>query len=288
MEIGKQTKQFAVLGHPIGHSLSPIMHNAAFRALGMDALYSAIDVAPEQLMSELTAMGEKGFGGVNLTVPLKEVAAKGLEKLDTSARMMGAVNTVQFTDGGHVGYNTDGAGFLIAFEEAFGSSIAEKSVFVIGTGGAGRAVALTCAGAGVSTVDLSDIDEARAEKLAVELETRYSIKHLSVVIERAQVIEAAHGADVVIQSTPIGMKPEDGSPLPPEAFSEGQFAFDLIYMYPETAFMKAAKQGGATASNGLGMLLHQGARALEIWTGVQPPVEVMRQALEQAVYGREG
>ena len=281
---GAVTKQFAVLGHPIGHSLSPVMHNAAFRALGMDANYTAIDVPPENLMAELASMAEKGFGGVNLTVPLKEVAAKGLEKLDESAQAMGAVNTVQFTPSGMVGYNTDGEGFLRAFEEAFGTPVSGKSVFVMGTGGAGRALALSCAGSGVLTIKLCDLDQTRAKKLAMELETQYFVQDVEVV-DPSGAPSMAKKCDVVIQSTPVGMKKEDASPLPSEAFREGQLAFDLIYMYPETAFMKAAQQGGAKASNGLGMLLHQGARAFEIWTGVTPPVDVMRAALETEVYG---
>jgi len=285
MKISGHTKPFAVLGHPIGHTLSPIMHNAAFAALEMDAIYLALNVHPDKLMRVLPAMRDMGFGGVNLTVPLKEVAARGLSSLSESAEMMGAVNTVQFTDDGLIGHNTDGAGFLRAFEEAFGSSLSGKSIFILGTGGAGRAVALACAGAGAVTLSLADLDQARAEQLAAELKAKSAIQRSSVVSEPSRIIEAARAADVVVQSTPVGMKPEDASPLSDAAFCEGQCVFDLVYMYPETAFMKAAKRGGAAVSNGLGMLLHQGAKAFEIWTGTEPPVSVMRQALEQAVYG---
>lgn len=284
MNISGHTKPYAVLGHPIGHTLSPIMHNAAFAELGMDAIYLAFDVAPDRLMTVLPAMADMGFGGVNLTVPLKEVAARGLAKLDESAQMMGAVNTVQFADHGLVGHNTDGAGFLRAFEEAFGTSVADKSVFVMGAGGAGRAVALSCAGAGVRTIKFADVDEMRAKKLAIELETQYFVQDVEIV-PSAAAAQTARRADVVIQATPVGMKREEASPLPAAAFREGQFAFDLIYMYPDTAFMKAAKSAGARAANGLGMLLHQGARAFEIWTGRKPPVDVMRKALEREVYG---
>ena len=285
MKISGHTKPYAVLGHPIGHTLSPVMHNAAFQALGMDALYLAFDVHPDRLMSVLPAMADMGFGGVNLTVPLKEVALRGLAKLDESAQLLGAVNTVQFLAGEMIGHNTDGEGFLRAFEEAFGASIAGQSVFVLGTGGAGRAVALSCAGAGVKTISVADLDAVRAKKLAMELETRYFIQDCAAVTEGASIAAAARSADVVIHATPVGMKPEDASPLRPEAFRKGQRAFDLIYMYPETAFMKAARQGGAETANGLGMLLHQGAEAFELWTGVNPPVDVMRKALEKEVYG---
>ena len=285
LNITGHTKPFAVLGHPIGHTLSPVMHNAAIQALKMDAIYLAFDVQPERLMDVLAAMRDMGFGGVNLTVPLKEVACRGLSKLDESAQLLGAVNTVKFAPDEITGYNTDGEGFQKAIEEAFGGPIAGKSVFVLGTGGAGRAVALACAGAGVTSISLCDADSKRSRKLAVEIETKFFIETVNVVSSADGQAHAAHEADIVVQATPVGMKAGEPSLLGPEAFRKGQWAFDLIYMYPETAFMKAAKKGGAKVSNGLGMLLHQGALAFGIWTGVKPPADVMRKALEREVYG---
>ena len=285
MNITGHTKAFAVLGHPIGHTLSPVMHNAAIAALKMDAIYLAFDVHPDRLMDVLGAMREMGFGGANLTVPLKEVACRGLAKLDESAQLLGAVNTVKFGPDETVGFNTDGAGFIKAVEEAFGGPVAGKSVFVLGTGGAGRAVALACAGAGVTAISLCDADAARSHKLAVEIETKFFIETVNVVAIGPGQSDAARATDIVIQATPVGMKEGEPSLLAPDAFRKGQWAFDLIYMYPETAFMKAAKKGGAQAANGLGMLLHQGAAAFEIWTGVKPPADVMRKALEKEVYG---
>ena len=277
-------KRYAVLGHPIGHSLSPAMHNAAFRALGWNATYEALDVSPEKLMSEIAALQKAGFAGLNLTIPLKEVAARNLPKLDESAQLMGAVNTVKFTPEGPEGYNTDGVGFLKAVEEAFGCPVSGKSLFVLGTGGAGRAVALACAGAGIVSVTLADTRVEVSRKVAVEIETQFFISNVTVASDPAEQRIAARKADLVVQATPVGMKAGDTSPLGKEAFRAGQFAFDLIYMYPETPFMKAAREGGARAANGLGMLLHQGVKAFEIWTGVTPPVDVMRRALEKEVY----
>lgn len=282
VNISGHTRVFAVLGHPIGHTLSPVMHNAAFEALGMDAIYLAFDVQPDRLMTVLAAMKDMGLGGVNITVPLKEVAAKGLRDLDDSARLSGAVNTVKFTPGGMTGHNTDGVGFLRAVEEAFGEPVAGKSVFICGAGGAGRAVALVCAGAGARSITLADTDAARPANVAAEVK-----KHFPVPVAVAGRWEPeAAAADLIVQATPLGMKTGDRSPLKPEAFRNGQAVFDLVYMYPETVFMKAAKAAGARAANGLGMLLHQGACAFEIWTGVKPPVAVMRKALEKKVYAK--
>jgi shikimate dehydrogenase len=264
------------------------MHNASFRTLGLDAIYLAFDVHPDRLLEVLPAMRDMGFGGVNLTVPLKEVAFRGLSDLDESARRVGAVNTVEFRpDGSLRGHNTDGAGFLLAMQESFGTGVEGKRVFVAGCGGAGRCIAITCAVAGARTVVLSDADGERPVRVAAELAKlapKTDPRALSVNPEAWAA--ASRESDIVVQATPIGMHREDGSPLPAEAFRSGQLAFDLVYMYPETAFMRTAKAAGAKTANGLGMLLHQGAHAFSIWTGQKAHAQSMREALEQAVYGK--
>jgi len=287
VNISGHTTPYAVLGHPIGHTLSPIMHNAAFQALGLDAVYLAFDVAPERLPEVLRAMHAMGFGGVNLTVPLKETAFTVLKDLDSSAELAGAVNTVEFLPGGAIrGHSTDGAGFLLALDEAFGTGVAEKRILVIGAGGAGRTVAITCAMERASTVLLADVEEARAVKVAEEIRGLAQGAETRVVpADPVGLSAAAKESDVIVQATPVGMKQDDPSPLAAEAFRPGQLAFDLVYMYPETAFVKAAHGGGAKATNGLGMLLHQGARAFTIWTGEGAAVAAMRTALEESVYG---
>jgi len=281
-----QTQPFAVLGHPIGHTLSPMMHNAAFEALGMDAIYLAFDVAPASLLTVLPAMKSMGFGGVNLTVPLKEVAFKGLADLEDSARRLGAVNTVEFTPQGLRGHNTDGKGFLTAIREAFNYSIKGQTLFVLGCGGAGRAVAITAASEGASHLILADIDESRCKNVARDIASLAPATQIEMAgITPGQWQQKTHQAGLIIQASPVGMKEEDICPLPPSAFKSGQLAFDLVYNRPETCFTKAATTGGARAVNGLGMLLHQGAEAFTIWTKKPAAVEIMRNALEKALYG---
>lgn len=285
-------KKLAVLGHPIGHTLSPLMHNASIQTLGIGDQYeySKLDVAPDQLMERLAQFPSEGYAGVNLTIPLKEVAFQGLEKLDESARILGAVNTVEFTEDGPVGHNTDGYGCLKALEEAFGKSVENDSVFVLGCGGAGRAVALMAALNGAKAITLADVDADRLANLATEISERapsvsiYKSLGGGSASEKSDQIEKCRAADLVIQASPVGMKKDDPSLLPLEAFRDGQRAFDLIYMYPETAFLSTAKAQGAQIANGLGMLLHQGAKAFDIWTGIQPDTDAMRMALEKAVY----
>jgi shikimate dehydrogenase len=285
MSLSGHTKRFAVLGHPIGHSLSPIMHNASMKALGYDGIYEALEVHPDGLIDALARMAEEKFAGVNLTVPHKEIPFRGLKKLDPSARLFGAANTVEFTEDGMVGHNTDGYGFLKALEEAFGRMVEGDSVFVLGCGGAGRATALQAATKGAKSLVLADIDADRVQKLNDEISGLTPSVEVVHALEKPKQIEFCRACDLVVQASPVGMKKDDPSLLPSEAFREGQCAFDLIYMYPETAFLSTAREAGAEIANGLGMLLHQGARAFEIWTGVEPSVPAMRKALEDAVYG---
>jgi shikimate dehydrogenase len=289
VNISGHTRPYAVLGHPIGHTLSPVMHNAALTSLGMDAIYLAFDVEPSRLMKVLTAMADMGFGGINLTVPLKEVAFKGLSKIDRSAHLLGAVNTVEFLPGGMKGHNTDGCGFRRAIKEAFGSSLEGLSVFVIGVGGAGRAIAITCAVNRAGVVAITDVDAGRGRRVVKEIRAVAPSCEVKLIPSGQRAwMDACRKADLVVQATPVGMKKGDKSLLPSAAFRRGHRVFDLVYMYPETAFMKAARKAGATAANGLGMLMHQGAVSFEIWTGRKAPIAVMREALEKAVYGKAG
>jgi shikimate dehydrogenase len=279
-------KKLAVLGHPIGHTLSPIMHNASIKALGLAAEYEygKLDVAPGDLMARLAQLPSEGYTGVNLTIPLKEVAFQGLENLDPSARTLGAVNTVEFTVDGMIGHNTDGYGFLKALQEAFGKAAKDDNVFVLGCGGAGRAVALMAALNGAKSITLADVDAIRVSNLVAEISRIAPAIEIFQCLEKEEQVEECREADLVIQASPVGMKKEDPSLLPPEAFRKGQRVFDLIYMYPETDFLRTAKTAGAQVANGLGMLLHQGAKAFMIWTGIEPDTGAMRTALEKAVY----
>jgi len=232
------------------------------------------------LMTALEGMRALGFRGANLTVPLKEVAFANLTDLDASARLVGAVNTVHFHDGKMIGYNTDGDGFIAAVQDAFGPSVRDERVFVLGTGGAGRAVALVCAREGAAEIILTDVDEARAAKVAEEVKQHFP----TIAVEVTSGCESMRDADLVVQSTPIGMKSGDPVLAGPTSFRDGQKVYDLIYMTPETPFLSAAREAGARIANGLGMLLHQGARAFTIWTGQTADTRVMRATLEKAVY----
>lgn len=289
MRITGHTELYGVLGHPIRHSLSPLMHNTAFEALGMDAAYVAFDVRPVRLAALLPALAELGFAGLNLTLPLKEVAFRTLSELDDEARRLGSVNTVKVSaNGGLKGHSTDGPGFLRSFEECFGVKVAGRSVFVLGCGGAGRAVAIACAGAGADVIRLANRDPARAAALKLEMCALCpGILVETVPSTQAAWTAACQDCDTVIHAASVGIHANEPALLDSNAFRPGQVVYDLIYMFPETALMSVARQAGARVANGLGMLLHQGVLAFHIWTGVQPPIPAMRRALEVAVYGKK-
>ncbi len=288
MEINGTTLPLAVLGHPVAHTLSPPMHNGAIAALGMNAAYTAYDVAPERLMEVLRAMQAMGFGGVNLTVPLKEVAFREVDELADSAQQLGSVNTIEFLPNGKLrGHSTDGEGFLRDFREVFDQGVEQRHVCLLGPGGAGRAVAIAAALAGAARLTIAGRNPAKTAALAEELIALDRCPVDTVTGDSANWTDAVRASQVIIQATTIGMRPDDPPLLERDAFCSGQQLYDLIYLYPQTAIMRAAEAAGASTANGLGMLLHQGALSFEIWTGTPPPLAPMRAALERGVYGNQ-
>lgn len=280
---------FALLGHPVGHSLSPFMHNAAFKALGMNADYALFDVLPGDIPRTLDDLRKKNYGGVNVTIPHKEAACRFLaakHALTDTAKLLQSVNTVVFRpDGTLLGDNTDAPGFLDALKEAFRASPRGKKILLMGCGGAGRALALTCAMQGAESILVADVNLAARRRLLLALrKAAPGLPVAGVSLDRART--AARGCDLIIQATPVGMHAGDPSLLPPESFHKGQLVFDLIYNPAVTPLLAVAKAAGARTANGLGMLLHQGVRAFRLWTGRKPPVAIMRAALAKALKAR--
>jgi shikimate dehydrogenase len=288
MKKGKPVS-FALLGHPVGHSLSPAMHNAAFKALGLRATYTLLDVQPGDIPRTLEELRAQKFGGVNVTIPHKEAAYRFLaakHALSDTAKLLHSVNTVVFRpDGSLLGDNTDAPGFLDALKETFRDSPRGKRILLLGCGGAGRALALVCAMQGADSILVADVNLAARRRLLLALrKTAPGLPVTGISLDRARV--AARDCDLIIHATPVGMRPGDPSLLPPEAFRKGQLVFDLIYNPAVTPLLATARAAGARTSNGLGMLLHQGVRAFHLWTGRKPPVAVMRAALEKALKAR--
>ena len=280
MRIHGQTRILAVLGHPIRHTASPAMHNAAFEALGLNCCYVALDVSPQHLGPALRGLATAGLMGVNLTVPHKTIVMRYLDEWDSTAKMLGAANTLRFQVRGPTvsmrGYNTDGHGLLNALKEDFGFQPRGKTAAIIGCGGAGQGAAIQLALSGAKKLVL--INRTRSKALAIARR----IRGLNL---RATCVFDPEPCDLAIQATTLGLKTSDPLPLASREFQKlrPRFFFDMIYRPAETPMMRLARRAGCRTANGLGMLLHQGAKAFEIWTGRKAPVEVMRRALRKEI-----
>ena len=295
------------------------MHNAAFAALGLNWRYLAFEVRPDDLRAAIAGAKAMQFSGLNLTVPHKLLAMQIVDELDESAKTWGAVNTVRFEgrdDNGawlplhefwrnvppvartakrsppnhqkaetpplevrSQGFNTDSDGVARSLREDLALELGGAKVLLLGTGGAGQVAALRLAVENVSELFLIDFVSAKAEAVAQEIRKRHPQVKVVVGFPQGPV-------DLLLNATPLGLKPGDPSPLDGKQFSlrQARAVYDMIYNPAETALLKAAKAAGCRTANGLGMLLHQGAKAFEIWTGKTAPIDVMRRALEAEVY----
>jgi shikimate dehydrogenase len=269
MKISGKTKVVGLFGFPVEHSLSPAMHNAAFEHLNLDCCYVTFPVRPDLLDQAVKGITALNLMGVNVTVPHKERVIPFLDRVNEEASFIGAVNTILNADGTLTGFNTDGRGFMESLAEA-GISLEGKTVLVIGAGGASRAVSYYLSQQAASLL-IFDIDERKVSGLVGDLGAIRSN------VKRAGNLENLHGADIVINATPLGLKDSDLPPLDLSLIEGKTTVCDLIYR--ETPLLKAASQKGCKTLNGLGMLLHQGVLAFEIWTGIKPPVEIMRNAI---------
>ncbi len=259
------------------------MQNAAFRARRIDCVYLPFEVDPKHLETALSGIRVMNFLGVNLTVPHKILAMTLLDEINDYAKIFGAVNTVRVRNGRLQGFNTDGYGLVQGLKEDFGIQLKNKQILILGAGGAGRAAAIQCALEGARWVGIANRTLARARALMDEV--RWANKKVAVQafpLEAVPLRGVLRDADLVINATSLGLKQDDPSPLPADCFHRRLKAYDMIYQPSETSFLRVARKAGAQAVNGMSMLLHQGARAFEIWTGQKPPVEVMRRALRKA------
>lgn len=283
MHIDGSTTLVGVFGHPIVHTASPAMHNAAFAALEMNWAYLAFDVDPANLKSALHGARDMGLRGVNLTVPHKILALDFLDDVDADARKLGAVNTVVFENGKLRGCNTDGYGIAKAIREEFNFGFKGKRVLVLGAGGAGRAIAVKAALDGALRVYVANRTAAKIEPIAKEIAGTKS-ECRAVELTTAAITSVIGDVDLLINATSVGLKDEETLALPASLFTPQLFVYDTIYRPAETALLKTADDAGARTANGLSMLLHQGVKAFEIWTGRKAPLAVMRRALRAAVY----
>jgi len=276
-----RTTVAGVIGWPVKHSLSPPMHNAAFATLGLDWIYVPFEVAPDAVGEALSGMRALGIRGLNVTIPHKAAVATLVDEVDDMAAALEAVNTVHNRNGRLVGYNTDGPGFLRCLQEA-GHEVRGKRVALIGAGGSARSVAYAVAREGAARLSIVARKIAPAQDLAELVRQRAGYERVVAAgLESADAQTRVTEAEIVVDSTPVGMHPKaDVAPVVPASWlHEGQVVCDLTYNPRETTLLRAARSRGAMTVDGTGMLVHQGAVAFEIWTGETAPVDVMREAL---------
>jgi shikimate dehydrogenase len=275
--ISGKTKLYGVFGCPVEHSFSPGMHNAAFMKLGMDACYVPFAVKPEKLEEAVRAVLSLGLCGLNITVPHKEQVIAHLDELSEEARLIYAVNTIEIKNGKLIGHNTDGRGFLRSLKEGSGFKPKGKKYFIIGSGGAARAVGFSLALAGANKIMLHDLDMRKADALAADIREKVGVESESVPEDAVGAYASV--ADCLINATPLGLKKTDFLPIRKEHILKKHLVCDLVYNPPMTELLKAAKKQGAEGFSGLGMLLYQGVIAFEIWTSRKAPVPIMKRAL---------
>ena len=298
--IDASTRICAVYGFPSKHSASPAMQNAGFAALGLNWRYIACEVPPETLRAAIEGAKATRLVGLNLTVPHKLLAMDFVDAFDDSVKTWGAVNTIriegrdkngawqpiyQFTDAQPdkirtQGFNTDAEAITRSLREDLNVELRGARVLLLGAGGAGRVAALRLAAENVAELFLVNRTHSKASAVAAEIRRR----HLNIKI---QVGYPRGDVDLCVNATSLGLSPNDPLPFDNRQFSLRQalVVYDMIYRPAETTFLQMAKAGGSRVANGLGMLLYQGAKSLEIWSGQQAPIGVMRAALEKNVYG---
>jgi len=267
--IDARTVLYAVLGNPVGHSLSPVMHNCAFAHMGLNAVYVAFETA--DIGAALAGVRALGIGGASVTIPHKEKAAAFVDRLDEEARRIGALNTVVNRGGELTGYNTDGRGAVMALSEHLDP--AGREVALIGAGGAARAIGFALAAAG-ARVTVFNRGEARGRTLA---------RDLGAVFRPLARFDAAR-CEVLVNTTPVGMAPHSGeAPVDIDGLPPGAVVMDIVYNPLETELLRRARRRGCTVIGGVSMFVYQGALQFELWTGRRAPLAVMRQMVMEAL-----
>jgi len=279
-------KVVGVIGYPLGHSLSPVFQQAAFTVMGLDIRYERWETPPERLHEVVASLRGPHYLGANVTVPYKVEVMPMLDELDEVALQAGAVNTIVNRHGRLLGYNTDVAGFTQALREA-GCKIKGVRALILGAGGAARAAALALTKEGAAMVVVTNRTYHRAFQLAESLRP---MAHHTVVraipLTYAALQQAGPVWDLIVNATTLGMPsgPEaDKSPLPSELIPQKALVFDMVYGPTPTPLLKAAMERGARGVDGLAMLIYQGAESFRLWTGLEPPLQVMMAAAKEAL-----
>ena len=276
--ISGKTKICALIGDPVEHTMSPAIHNTAFSETGLDYVYVAFGVKAEELDKAIEGMKALNIRGMSVTMPHKVTILKLLDKLDPLAEKIGSVNTIVNDDGVLTGYNTDATGFLQALLER-GIEPKGKNIAILGAGGASRAVSFILADRGANLVILNRLLEFDwAVELARKISQTFSKNVEALELNRDNLVKALGKADILVNATSVGMSPNiDETPVPSELHKPGLIVYDIIYNPVKTKLLREAEDAGAEIISGVDMLVWQGVQAFEKWTGLKPPVELMKE-----------
>ncbi len=276
-----EKKIYGLIGYPVKHSLSPLMHNAAFMALGIPAEYRLFPLQPNELENFLKNFEKNNIFGLNVTVPYKEKVIPFLDKLSKETRLIGAVNTIKASRNKLYGFNTDGQGFLKHLTCDLKFNPKGKTIALIGAGGAAKGILVYLSKENPKRISLYDIDKAKAQALLKH--KRENFKNVDFRLVNSVAELNINDADLLINATPIGMKDADPCLVDEKYIHKNLLVYDLIYNPKETKLLRLARKKGAKVSNGLGMLLYQGALSFEIWTRKKAPIEIMRKTLRDTI-----
>ena len=283
------TKRIYLIGHPVGHSVSPAFQQAALDHHAIDARYEAMDVPESAVQEAVGSLRNADVLGANVTVPHKEAVMPFLDEIPEEARLIGAVNTIENRGGRLVGHNTDARGFLASLREEAHFDPRGKAVLVLGAGGSAKAVTVALAGEGVERIVVANRTPERAEALAESIRP-LGVRAEAVPLCEDSLREAAARSRLIVNCTSLGMAGGPGeaeTPLSADVIPPHALVCDLVYNPRVTPLLRATEEAGAQAQGGLPMLVYQGAAAFEIWTGAEAPVRVMFKAAEEALAARQ-
>lgn len=281
MGVKATTSIYGIFGHPVKHSLSPNMHNSAFNEIGLDSVYVAFDIDPENIGEATNSIRTMGIKGINITIPHKQTIIPFLDEVSPDATLTGAVNTVKNNNGKLSGFNTDVGGFLRAIREDLDFTPDGKTLFLIGAGGAARAVLSAFCMNGGAVVYIADLFKDKAVELADQFKANFEnmIFETIEMEDKDTISEKFSEADILVNASPAGMDGVGSHDIPLTSLKKSAVVYDLVYKPQNTKLLTDARELGHKASGGLTMLLYQGAESFEIWTGETAPVTVMRKAL---------
>ncbi len=278
----RKEPSLAVLGHPVSHSISPQIHNAALAELSKSNdlfkkwKYFKFDIIPEDLKLALSLFFQKNFIGLNLTIPHKFIACNLIKNISKEAKIIGATNTLVKESSGYTGHNTDGYGLEQAIKFDLGGRLVDSNIILIGAGGAARAAASQCLNSQCKSLWIGNRNQDRLSNLIKDLKSFYSSSEITGFSIKENLPENLPKEGILINATSLGLKSEDPSPVNLKSLSRELMVFDMIYKSGESQLIKDAKFLGQKCTDGLSMLVWQGEKALEIWTKTKSPVEVMK------------